>query len=69
MLCPICGGDTKVINSRERAFYVYRKRECKECGHRFETEEKEKAKKDVKNRTYRSLWMAGSDPWDEKPVK
>lgn len=41
MTCPTCGQDNdRVINSRDRKDHVYRLRECKGCGARFETLEK-----------------------------
>lgn len=39
MTCPICGGDTKVIDSAADCECVYRKRKCVECGHKFATSE------------------------------
>lgn len=41
MTCPVCGGHTKVIDSRPYAESVYRRRECLECFHRFTTYERE----------------------------
>lgn len=41
MTCPICGADTKIIDSRKHIDYVSRKRKCIECGYKFATEEKE----------------------------
>lgn len=37
MKCPVCSGASYVINKRLRARYnvVYRRRECRVCGHRF----------------------------------
>ncbi len=37
MLCPVCGGKTAVIDSRGLEDEVTRRRECRECGHRFTT--------------------------------
>ena len=45
MKCPKCGGDTIVLEKRwmpvmfQTAGYNRRRRECKECGLRIETEE------------------------------
>lgn len=38
MLCPECDGKTKVINTRHRG-KLFRRRECVECGYRFNTYE------------------------------
>lgn len=42
MLCPICGGDSKVLDTRtnENVNSVKRRRECIKCGKRFTTYEK-----------------------------
>lgn len=37
MKCPVCGGNTKVIDSRCEDDCVNRKRMCLECGYRFAT--------------------------------
>ncbi len=56
MTCPVCGGKTHITNSRPSCDSVYRRRECRECKHRFNTYELEEdlivkgVKKDVKNR-------------------
>ena len=68
MTCPICGGDTKVINSRDRVDYVYRRRKCVICGHLFTTEETEKVKKYDKNRKYRDIRVASGDKGNAKPA-
>ena len=39
MTCPVCGGATKVIDSRPEVDNVHRRRECKECGYKFSTVE------------------------------
>lgn len=39
MTCPNCGGDTKVIDSRQQEDSVYRRRECLVCKDRFSTTE------------------------------
>ena len=39
MLCPVCEGETKVIDSRRKPDCVNRRRECLECGFRFNTVE------------------------------
>lgn len=42
MTCPVCGGNTKVVDSRVKdCDSVWRRRECQECGYRFNTEETE----------------------------
>ena len=41
MKCPNCGyTGTKVIDSRPRSEYIYRRRECPNCGQRFNTDER-----------------------------
>lgn len=37
MTCPICGGDTKVPDTRCLGDSVSRRRMCVECGYRFNT--------------------------------
>lgn len=37
MTCPVCGGNTKITDSRGNVESVRRRRECRECGHRFTT--------------------------------
>lgn len=39
MKCPICGGETKVIDSRPFYGTIKRRRECLCCSYRFTTEE------------------------------
>ena len=39
MTCPVCGGATKVVDSRPEVDNVHRRRKCKECGYRFSTVE------------------------------
>lgn len=41
MICPICGGKTKVKDSRERKKSTYRSRQCLECGNIYATYEVE----------------------------
>lgn len=41
MTCPICGADSRVIDSRADCEGVYRRRKCKECNHIFNTSEYE----------------------------
>ena len=41
MTCPVCGENTRIINSRGNVESVRRRRECRECGHRFTTIEME----------------------------
>ena len=39
MLCEICEGKTRVINTRTDVDHVVRKRMCLKCGHIFYTQE------------------------------
>ena len=39
MTCPVCGGATKVTDSRSDGETVRRRRECVNCGERFTTRE------------------------------
>lgn len=39
MKCPICGEETKVIDSRPFYGTIKRRRECLSCSYRFTTEE------------------------------
>lgn len=39
MTCPICGGKTKIIDSRSEPDYVRRKRICLNCKYSFTTSE------------------------------
>lgn len=42
MTCPVCGGNTRVVDTRHPdCETVWRRRECTECGYRFNTEEQE----------------------------
>lgn len=43
MKCPICGGPTKVVDSRPLRGTTWRRRECLSFGHRFNTLEVEQA--------------------------
>ena len=41
MRCPVCGGGTKVLDSRDaRDAEIRRRRSCNDCGHRFTTRER-----------------------------
>lgn len=41
MLCPVCQGGTKVLDSRDaRDHTIRRRRRCQQCGHRFSTRER-----------------------------
>lgn len=41
MLCPVCQGGTKVLDSRDaRDHTIRRRRRCTACGHRFSTKER-----------------------------
>ncbi len=37
MVCPKCGGNTKVVDSRAEVDCVNRKRQCTDCSYRFLT--------------------------------
>ena len=37
MTCPVCGGKTHVVDSRQSEDSIKRRRECLECNHRFST--------------------------------
>lgn len=41
MTCPVCGGATKIVDSRSSRAgeSIRRRRECLACGHRFTTRE------------------------------
>jgi transcriptional regulator NrdR family protein len=39
MMCPLCGSDSKVLNSRPLHGNVWRRRECVKCLHRWNTYE------------------------------
>jgi len=39
MKCPICNSITHVCDSRIKSNFIYRRRECLECGRRFSTKE------------------------------
>ena len=54
MNCPICGGKTKVIESRSDCEGVYRKRQCKECKYFIFTSELESDNEDF-NRIMREI--------------
>ena len=41
MTCPVCAGDTIVIDCRTDCEGVYRRRKCKECNYLFFTSETE----------------------------
>ena len=41
MTCPVCGGYTKVINSRADCEGVYRRRRCVSCNYKLYTSEYE----------------------------
>lgn len=41
MTCPVCGEPTVVIDTYSYLDCVYRRRKCKACNHRFNTEEVE----------------------------
>ena len=37
MTCPMCNGNTKVIDSRKSTDHTIRYRQCKKCGYKFRT--------------------------------
>jgi len=39
MICPKCGGEVQVVDSRHNAETVVRRRRCKICKHIFYTQE------------------------------
>lgn len=39
MTCPMCNGDTKIVDSRKNIDNVVRYRKCRECSYRFSTVE------------------------------
>ena len=39
MTCPVCGGKTKVVDSRPEPDCVHRRRVCVKCKHSFTTSE------------------------------
>lgn len=39
-MCPVCSGNTRVINTRPKENTIRRRRECTECLTRFSTYEK-----------------------------
>ena len=41
MICPVCGGDTKVTETRKDCKSVHRRRYCPSCLHSFFTTETE----------------------------
>lgn len=42
MTCPICGGDTKILETRSNEDSIKRRRKCLECDYRFCTIEVDK---------------------------
>ena len=41
MTCPVCGGNSRVVNTRKDVDAVYRQRKCYECHYIFYTAEYE----------------------------
>lgn len=40
MVCPCCGSDNYIVlETRTKPLYVYRRRECNDCGRKFVTHE------------------------------
>ena len=37
MTCPVCGGDTRIIDSRNKDDHKKRRRICQKCGYKFNT--------------------------------
>lgn len=37
MTCPVCGGDTRIVDSRSKDDCKKRRRKCQECGYKFNT--------------------------------
>lgn len=37
MTCPLCGSDTRVVDSRKNIDHIIRRRVCAECNHAFYT--------------------------------
>lgn len=37
MTCPVCGGDTRIIDSRNKDDHKKRRRVCQKCGYKFNT--------------------------------
>lgn len=37
MTCPVCGGDTRIVDSRNKDDHKKRKRVCQKCGYKFNT--------------------------------
>lgn len=42
MTCPMCGGDTKILETRSNEDSIKRRRKCLDCGYRFLTLEVDK---------------------------
>ena len=49
MVCSECNGNSKVIDNVEIDGYMYRKRQCLNCGHKFYTTEIEVNYKRIRN--------------------
>ena len=39
MTCPVCCGDTKVVNTYDHIDHIVRQRNCLDCGYVFHTVE------------------------------
>lgn len=39
MICPFCGGKSRIIDCRQRKEFKYRLYACKSCGRHFSTHE------------------------------
>jgi len=41
MYCPVCGGDSKTLNTKPLStpFVIRRYKQCKDCGEKFNTDE------------------------------
>lgn len=52
MTCPICGNETKVVDSRRQVDFIYRRRKCIACGYTFTTSETEdEIARNIRNNT------------------
>lgn len=54
-MCPQCGCDSKVYESREQDVYIQRRRQCQACGHKWKSceitmEEYEALKRDTSSK-------------------
>ena len=66
MICPKCGGRSKVYNSRPKDDTIRRHRQCLKCNHRYATIEILEQKEDVLYKPKEKLVKLSVVP---KPVK